>query len=205
MIADRNPSSETIKAPRERGLGKVATDQYLAPGHDLGTRAIATLVIAKVAEGVADIKAVGAGEAMTEEVEVDVEAEGAVGVVRTDQQRHQQLKRRNPPRCQHQRLQHLQVTKLDLPRFNFLISKMHGVERPCFLCEHSALLLWLVLMFYPNFLITNFRASQYRLACKMSEDREGFAGARRVSFYPYKKQLLVIFLARSLGLCVSVD
>ena len=123
MIADRNPSSETIKAPKERGLGKVATDQRLAPGHDLGTRAIATLVIVKVAEGAADIKAVGAGEAMTEEVEVDVEVEGAVGLVRTDQQRHQQLKRRNPPRCQRQRLQHLQATKLDLPRFDFFYQR----------------------------------------------------------------------------------
>jgi hypothetical protein len=111
MIVDRSLNSATLKAPRERGLGKVVIDQHLVPGHDLGIRAIVTPAIARAAEGAADTKAVVAGEVMTAVVEVDVEDVGAVGVVTMDQQ----LKRPKPPRRQHQRLQHLRAIKHDLP------------------------------------------------------------------------------------------
>ena len=126
-IAGPSRSSEMAKAHRERGHGKVATDQRLAPVPGVDTKVIVMPVIVRVVEGEAVSKPVDEAEATTsEEVEVEgVQAE-AVVEVKMDQHPQQQVPTQNQPRLQHQRRQRPLVKKLDLLPFNIISSKVHG-------------------------------------------------------------------------------
>ena len=144
-IAGPSRSSEMAKAHRERGHGKVATDQRLAPVPGVDTKVIVMPVIVRVVEEEVVFKPVDEGEATTSEVaEVEgVQAE-AVVEVKMDQHPQQQVPIQNRPRLQRQRRQLLLVKKLDLLPFNIISSMVHGFRRSNLLHGHSVLLQWLV-------------------------------------------------------------
>ncbi len=143
-IVDPSRSSGMVKAHKERGHGKVATDQRLARVPGLDTKVIAMPVTVRVVEEEAVIKPVDEAEVTTsEEVEVEAVQAEAVVEVMMDQHPQQQVPIQSQPRLQHQRRQRLLVKKLDLP-FDIISSKVHGFRRSNLLHGHSVLLQWLV-------------------------------------------------------------
>lgn len=93
MIEGRSPSSARTKAAKERVPGRAVIDPHLDLVRDLVTKAIATPVIAKVAEDVEGFKVAAVPEATSEvvgEAAAD-EVERAINPVETRTQRQHQL------------------------------------------------------------------------------------------------------------------